>query len=374
MNNIMYSKDYSFLMSSFFVVSFFSLTYKYNFYIIFALMIFMYIMMSKFRVKLGFLIPLFLITLVYYFDSGFGGFYRYLKTLLLIIPLAYVIFTYKIKINKLFLLFINISVLFIYIEFITYQLFGIIIFPNTTNTLGLLRHHAFFEDSNFFSYTILIFILYGNTVYNKYNFYYIGALLISLSVSAVSVFLILVIILYLHRNYFLRYSRFIRISFFVFITIVISLYYFTVINSDKIRNLSDNPFIQFKLVSLSIRFEVQKNAINKLIETDNLLLGLGIGSARKLNDRNLNLHNTYLQVLVEIGLLGLIPILGLFIFIYWNIHILYVPLLSVVFLLGNIMEVFYFPLLLFIFFLSKVYISQKHRSKNEILINNSNIR
>jgi len=145
-------------------------------------------------------------------------------------------------------------------------------------------------------------------------------------------------------------------------------------NSDKIRNLSDDPFLQFKLVSLSIRFEVQKNAINKLMETDNLLLGLGIGSARKLNDRNLNLHNTYLQVLVEIGLLGLIPILGLFIFIFWNIHILYVPLLSIMFLLGNIMEVFYFPLLLFIFFLSNAYVSQKYRRKNEIFINNSNIR
>ena len=374
MNDIVYNKDYSFLVSAFFVVSFFSLTYKYNFYIIFALMIFMYILMNKFRVKLGFLIPLFLITLIYYVDSGFGGFYRYLKTLLLIIPLSYVIFTNKIKINKLFLFFININVLLIYIEFLTYQLLGIIIFSNTTNTLGLLRHHAFFEDSNFFSYTILIFILYGKTVYNKYNFYYIGALLISLSVSAISVFLILVIILYLHRKYFLRYSRFIRVSFFVFITIFISLYYFTVMNSDKIRNLSDDPFLQFKLVSLSIRFEVQKNAINKLMETDNLLLGLGIGSARKLNDRNLNLHNTYLQVLVEIGLLGLIPILGLFIFIFWNIHILYVPLLSIMFLLGNIMEVFYFPLLLFIFFLSNAYVSQKYRRKNEIFINNSNIR
>ena len=82
---------------------------------------------------------------------------------------------------------------------------------------------------------------------------------------------------------------------------------------------------------------------------------MGSGYARKMNERGMNLHNTYLQTFLEIGLIGLLVIIVFFFVIYVNINILFLPLLASFFLLGNVLEVFYFPLLLFIFFLSKVY-------------------
>jgi len=368
-----YNQQYNTLVNLFFILSFLSITYKYNIYVILLLVIGIFAISKKFKTSLSIILPLFLIPIIYFIEFGFNEFYRVEKTLLMIIPIGYIIYYFRLKVSKILIYFVNINVAFIYIEFILYHFLGITIFPDTTNTLGLLRHHAFFEDSNFFSYVLIAFIIYNKIISKKYNIFYIIALFISLSVSAIIIFFILIFGLYIHQNYFKGYQKFIRIVAFVLTSFFVVLYYFAVMNNDKIQNLSDNPFVKFKLVSMSIRFDVQKKAINTLIEKDSLLFGLGAGSARKLNDRNLNLHNTFLQIFVEIGLIGLLFVVVFCIFILFNIHIYFVSLWSVFILLGNIMEVFYFPLLLFIFFLSNSYISKKG-IKDEVFINNSNIR
>ena len=211
---------------------------------------------------------------------------------------------------------------------------------------------------------------------SKYNLYYIGALFLSLSVSAIVIFILLYLFLPIFIKKVFNYKRFFRIFSFISIVIMTLIYYYIVMHNSDLRNLSDNKFVNFKLVSMSIRFDVQSNAIKRLIKEDKLLLGFGAGTAKKMNDYGLNLHNTYLQMLFEIGLLGILLFFCFFIIIFWQINIAFIPILSFIFLLGNIMEIFYFPLISFIFFLSNVYENNLIRrlKKNEIFFDSSNYR
>jgi O-antigen ligase len=140
------------------------------------------------------------------------------------------------------------------------------------------------------------------------------------------------------------------------ISLIITIfYYLAVIHNDKLSEFSDNPVIKIKLVSLGIRLDIQNKGINQIINDSNYLTGSGINTAKKTNDLNLNLHNTYLQMFLEMGLITFGIVFLSLIIVMFNINILFLPLFSVMFVLGNFLEVFYFPLLIFILFLSKDY-------------------
>lgn len=130
--------------------------------------------------------------------------------------------------------------------------------------------------------------------------------------------------------------------------------YISIYNGEIIDN-----FIENKIYYLHVRnkFMINKNIFYSQMIA--ILFGMDAGTTKEMNEYGLNLHNTYLQAFLEIGLIGLLTILGFFLIIFFNINILFLPFLSVIFLLGNILEVFYFPLLLFIFYLSKLYEGKK---------------
>ena len=69
----------------------------------------------------------------------------------------------------------------------------------------------------------------------------------------------------------------------------------------------------------------------------------------------MNLHNSYLQMLLEMGIncLLIVLVFGMWCYYYLDKH--FVLLFVALFLLGNVLEVFYFPLLSFILFLSLIY-------------------
>lgn len=374
-NRIKVNTQYNNLLNIFFVMAFFDFTYTYNIYIVILLILFILIILNKFDKKLVYALPLILLAFLYLIVFSFGEFYRFEKTFLLIIPIVYVSLLYEIRIINILKYFLHMNILFIYIEFIYYILFGSTIFPNTTSTLEFMRYHSFFQDSNFFSYTILIYIIFQKINTGKYNVFYIGSLLLSLSISAIGIFIIFIFFFPFFIKKAQIWTTFLRVFSFILITAITFIYYFIVMNSNEIRDLSDNQLISFKLESMARRFDVQSNAINLLIDQNSLLLGLGNDAAKKSNTEGLNLHNTYLQIFLESGFITILLVVCFIIFMFWSINILFVPILSVMFLLGNIMEVFYFPLLLFIFFLSKVYENNLiRRKKSEIFFNSGNIR
>ena len=64
-----------------------------------------------------------------------------------------------------------------------------------------------------------------------------------------------------------------------------------------------NEALQYKLTSVRIRFNIQASAIEAILNSDKLILGLGAQKALTLNDLGKNLHNNYLQIFVEMGIL-----------------------------------------------------------------------
>lgn len=354
MNSISRNDFYIQMIAIFFILSFIDLTIKLNIYIFIPLFLFFILIFSSFNYKLSYVLPFSIFGLIYFIIYGFGELYRFEKTFLIAIPITYLLFKYSPYMPKVLRYFLNLNVLVIYVEFFTYNVFGLLLMPNTDVMLGLPRYHAFFSDSNFYSYSIVCYMIYNKIKSDKFNLWYIGSIFISLSISAITVMVLFLMFFGIYKKYISKVKN-TRILFLFFITFGMSFYYYTVLNSDDIRKLSEDEAIKFKLVSMSIRFEVQSQAIHSIIENNSILFGMGTGTAKEMNDYGLNLHNTYLQAFLEIGLIGLLTIIGFFLIIFFNTNVLFLPLLSVIFLLGNILEVFYFPLLLFIFYLSKVY-------------------
>lgn len=344
----------SLIIGFFFVLAFFDLTIKSNIYILIPLIVFFYILIGRFSYYLSFTLPLILIGFVYLFYFGFDEFFRFQKTFLLVVPITYLLFVYKINLSNTLRYFLIVNVFIVYLEFIVYNLFGIILMPNTSIMIGWPRYHAFFPDSNFFSYTILCYVVYDRITRGKYNLWMIGSIFISLSISAILV----LIFFYLFYNVYvnnLERIKYIRTKFLLVFIFSMTAYFYFTINADDLRGLSENESVQFKIVSMSIRLDMQSQAIKNIFENNSFFLGLGSGAAKTLNEFGLNLHNTYLQAFLESGFFVFSIILIFFLKIFFEINILFLPFLMILLLLGNILEIFYFPLVLFIFYLSRVY-------------------
>lgn len=342
------------IINIFFVLAFFVTTHTLNIDIILLFIFLFIVMFHKFSSNLKFLFPFILFGFVYLVEKSFGDFYRFEKTYLFLFLLFYIMNSKYIKLNTILSKFILLNVIFIYLEFLFVHLTGITIFQNTVVDYGFARHHSFFEDSNFYCYTVLIYIYYNFVKTGKINFWYLGSIIISMSASALVATTLLLIFLKYFRK-ILKYGITTRIVFFMISLIITIFYYLAVIHNDKLSEFSDNPVIKIKLVSLGIRLDIQNKGINQIINDSNYLTGSGINTAKKTNDLNLNLHNTYLQMFLEMGLITFGIVFLSLIIVMFNINILFLPLFSVMFVLGNFLEVFYFPLLIFILFLSKDY-------------------
>lgn len=344
-----------FLVALYFILGFFWISYAANTYVVASLFLYVILFFGRFNFSLIISTIVFLISLFYLYMSGMGEAYRFLKTFLVFFPVAYVCRYYNLSNSKLLDAFLKFSVFLVFLEFIFYSFFGFGFIPDTTTTRAagaeFLRYRSFFEDSNFFSYTILTYIFYKKIVFGRYDIFFVGALFLSLSVSAIIAFISLVSFYSVFNpvGFLKRYYRFI---FGVLILVVTCFYIFLVFNFFDLIGTVDSEFWRFKLVSLSIRFDVQAAAINYIFANDSSIWGDGAGAARLMNDGGYNLHNTYLQIFVEMGFFTLLFVLFFLTYMFYRIDVRFLPVYSLLVLLGLIMEVYYFPLLVFVFYLS----------------------
>lgn len=203
---------------------------------------------------------------------------------------------------------------------------------------------------------MLICIFYYRSLYGHYNKLFICSLLLSGSFSAIISFFVLF-------NVFKRISvenicrtRFKLIIILITLAIII-LYDCLAINSDLvlkyISELQVSDLLKVKMASLTHRFTTISNAMSELDTMGEFLWGIGAGKTRGLSDIGLNLHNSLLQMFLEMGgVLVSIVILIIFVMLHNIKTTKYVILFCTALILGSMMETFYNPLLAFVYFIS----------------------
>ncbi|MDY3789692.1 hypothetical protein [Bacteroides fluxus] len=346
------------LIEIFFILSFTFLSYKYNLYIVWGFIPFCLLISKAVYKEAAFFVVL-LITLSLFYDyySGFGSAFRVIKTMVVLLPFFFtnILRREHYNLSKYFYLFMRLNAILVCIDFILFFLVGRTIM-NFTVSGFLPRPCGLLEDSNFFSYLMLICIFYYRSLYGHYNKLFICSLLLSGSFSAIISFFVLF-------NVFKRISvenicrtRFKLIIILITLAIII-LYDCLAINSDLvlkyISELQVSDLLKVKMASLTHRFTTISNAMSELDTMGEFLWGIGAGKTRGLSDIGLNLHNSLLQMFLEMGgVLVSIVILIIFVMLHNIKTTKYVILFCTALILGSMMETFYNPLLAFVYFIS----------------------
>ena len=346
------------LYNVFFVLGFYVFTYATNIYIVFACCVLfcLFLASTKEHRKMLYLYIFTSILMgVFYFVIHDGGAaYRIFKTLTLVWLTLFLPIINDLKINKLLHYFLLGNALLIYIDVFLYNVFGFSLTAGV-ETYGFMRFSGIIEDSNFFSYMLFCYIYYLKVTTGRYNFFLIGAVLLSLSLSLiitmVGVFFLLQI-----KSLWKLPTVYIKIWGGIVAGMVFLLYYGLLFVLTTVRDIdTTNDYMAEKLVSLSLRFESQLEAFDALAVDHDYWWGIGAGKTREITTKEMNLHNSYLQMLLEMGIncLLIVLVFGMWCYYYLDKH--FVLLFVELFLLGNVLEVFYFPLLSFILFLSLIY-------------------
>lgn len=349
------------LFEIFFVLGFLDFTGKTNIYVLYSLILLLLLFRCRMEKLLDiFLLIVFFILLSFSFYQGGHEAFRVYKTLAVILPLFFFIYLRKEKysLSLFFHGFILINVLLVYIDYILFFAIGRTIihfasFGFYPRPCGLIL------DSNFYSYLIICYLFYLKEYTGKWNKFISFSLFLSGSLSGILIFICLFFYEKYRKNPVIGSSSYrkmkyqiIGLSFLAF-----GVYMCLVAYSSKLlnwlRSFELNALLELKIISLSHRFEVQSETFSYFFSHGNIWLGIGAGKARELTDIGLNLHNSYLQIFLEMGLPLIIWVLICIYYCMVRIYNLkYLILFCLMFLLGNILEVYYFPLLGFIFFIS----------------------
>lgn len=355
-----------------FVFSFAYYTYTTNIFVIFG---FLLIVLYMFSTRLSKILPLMFVLsfipifFIYYSKFGFDGGFRVFKTFVIFAPF-FVLSGFKMNLNDGWKLlkplhyFMTGAAVLVCIDFCLYFAVGKTI-GSFTESGFMPRPNGFMEDSNFFSYSVVSYIIFLKYTYRKSTKLFIMAVFLSGSFSAIFMLLVLLVIykMKIFSN-LVKYSRkwkFIRYSIFTSVLFVSVSYMSIVSNKEEIINYLEeateaSPLMQVKIRSMFYRFEAQNTAVNIISQSGDELFGGGPGITKTLNERGMNLHNTYYQIFVEMGFV--LIILVIFILLYYMLcidNINFMLLYAVMFLFGNMLEVYYFPLLPFIYFLYVFY-------------------
>ena len=331
------------------------------------------------------ILTLFFVSLmVLYFSlDGIEGLVRIIKTFV-IFSSMYVLASEKKEIKdpqnlmKPLHWFMTLSAIIVCIDFILFFSIGKTIMNFTTSGF-MPRPRGLMEDSNFFSYSMICYIMYLKFAYQKSTKILIISVFCSGSFSAIIMLFALLFFYKRKINLIEIGSKEWRLwrNCIIFLVIIINASYFQIVNNkDNIINYIDqqdiSPLIKIKAISMFLRFDAQKTAIDKIAESNNQLFGGGPGITKTLNERGMNLHNTYYQIYVEMGVL-LILLVGSVLF-YYMLDIRYIGyliLFSMMTLFGNMLEVFYSPILPLIYFLYKInYLTDEYRKQVPINIYN----
>lgn len=346
------------LYNVFFVLGFCILTYATNIYVIYAVGLLLCLFFAGMPRQKGmaylYISLVVLLAVFYFFVHGGGASYRIFKTLTLIWLMFFIPMIDGLKVTKLLHYFLLGNAVLVYIDVILYNTIGFS-FTQGVDTYGYMRFSGVIEDSNFFSYMLFCYVYYLKMQTGRYNFFLIGALLLSLSLSLLLTMAVVMFMLSFKRLWELS-SRYIKTWGILIVVFAFLVYYGLLFVLTTFRNIdAQNDYITEKLVSLSLRFESQLEAFDALTMDNAFWWGIGAGKTREITTNSMNLHNSYLQMLLEMGIVCLLPVFAAVGYCYRFLDKRFVLLFVAIFLLGNVLEVFYFPLLLFILFLSLVY-------------------
>lgn len=347
----------SFLMEIFFIMGFTLIFYQNNAYILYGVIPLFLFFSKRFVKKDFFVIFLFISLAIFYsYIHGISASIRVLKTLVVFLPFFFTKWLRQdnFKLSLLFNYFMKINAIFVCIDFFLFLAVGKTIFRSEVSGF-MPRTCGMFEDSNFFSYTMIIFIYYTKWKYGKYNKLCILSLLLSGSFSAIFMFLLLYLIFKIEISQ--TNGTKLRNSIFCFTAIGIITYDLIAIHSDEILDylfsFQWNDLLKVKMYSISHRFTGIANAFSDFDEIKNILFGLGPGRTRSLSDTGLNLHNSLLQIILEMGVLLFSFVLFVIMSMISRIvDIRFVILFCAILFLSSIMETIYSPMLSFVYFLS----------------------
>lgn len=346
------------LTEFFFILSFIFLFYKYNIYVAWGIIPF-FILINKpiYKEAVFFIFLLTSLSLIYYYCSGFSSAFRVIKTMVVLLPffLTNILQRERYCLSKSFRVFMKLNAILVCIDFFLYFIIGHTIMAFTESGF-MPRPCGFLEDSNFFSYLMLIYVFYHKWQYDQYNKLFITSLFLSGSFSAIISFLILFVLFKKKCTEgvcSLKYKIFI-----VVITLsVVAIYDLIAIHSDIvlefISELQMNDLLKVKMASMTHRFITVSNAMSEMDTVNEYFWGIGAGKTRELSEIGLNLHNSFLQMFLEMGgILFAVILFVLFLMIRNIKSTKYVILFCIVLSLSAMMETFYNPLLAFVYFIS----------------------
>lgn len=372
MNALIQKQNIGFItLQVFFILSFILITYASNLYVLWG---FTFLGSQLLFVKQKRKFPVFLVFLfvglipLYYVLYGFEGGFRVLKTFVIFIPffllsaLRNTASSDALKGMRPLHYVMLISAILVCVDFVLYLTIGRSIMSFTKSGF-LPRPNGLMEDSNFFCYSMVCYIMYLKYAFGKSTKFFILSVFLSGSFSAIAIML-LMLFLYKRTTFSLikPYSRrwyIIRSGIVSFVILFHCCYYLVVDRKDDIINLIEefdmSPLLKIKARSMFLRFEAQKEAMEYISDNGKQLLGGGPGITKTLNERGMNLHNTYYQLYIEMGVILTSLVVILLLYYMLKIEDLsYLILFGVMSLFGNMLEVYYFPILPFIFFLYKL--------------------
>lgn len=342
------------LLEIFYILSFFAFTYQYNINILYASLLFIFIPKQRNKsILVGTLAILSLLVVPYFIVHDSRASYRIVKTLAVFMPLFFipVLERSRYRLSSLFHLFMVVNAWLVYVDFLLFFTTGRTIMHFTTTGI-LPRPCGLIEDSNFFSYLMVVYCIYRKRITGLYSKFLLGAVVLSGSLSAVSMMFFLLLFYKAHRTgkLFSRWRYVFGTALCIFLYFCVVLYAENIV--DYIRQLDVNELVKFKSVSMILRLQTQHEALMYLLNHDPLC-GVGAGLTTQLMTKGINLHNGYLQLLFEMGALLLVPTVVLIVSsIAFMRDTFYIPLFCVLLILGNILDIVYFPLLSFVFFVS----------------------
>lgn len=349
----------------YFILSFWNITYQSNVYILYSVLFIPFLLISKMdkylHLHLIFFMSIFCIQLVYH---GSNDAFRIYKTVAVLLPVFLFgqIEKKDIKFDLLdFFIYTNVAI--VYIDFFLFFITGATI-TSIGNSNFMPRIGALTEDSNFYSYMILVYSFFKLVKTHRLPYICLFSILLSGSFAAILVS-ILLLLLYHKINKFetIKQTKRFRNAITGFTITVFLAYFLLIYFSDDIityfKSLKLIGLLEVKIISMSHRFLVQNESMMLFIERYNLFWGAGAGETVNLNSLGLNLHNSYCQLLLESGLLCFLLVLSVIAFMGKTIHNLKIYVLfCAVFLLGCIMEVLYFPLLSFVYYYNRTQIGK----------------
>lgn len=345
------------LIEIFFIMGFTLVLYKSNAYILYGFIPLFILLSKRISIYNFFIIFVFFALAVFYlYIHGISASFRVLKTLIIFLPFFFtsIIKKSKFELSSLFCYFMRINAVLVCVDFILFLTIGNTIFRAETSGF-MPRTCGLFEDSNFFSYTMIIYIYYIKWKYEKYDKLCVLSLFLSGSLSAIVTFLLLYIVFRSKKtqieNSKLRYLIFILTIFGIITYDLLAIHSNAIL--DYIFSLQWNELLEVKIYSMSHRFTAVSSAFSDFGTTHQILYGIGAGKTRTLSGIGLNLHNSLLQIILEMGfVLFTIVCLIIIVMVHKMRDLRFVILFCAILFLSSIMETIYSPILSLVYFLS----------------------